>query len=161
MKELLIIRHAKSSWEYEVSDRDRPLQERGIRDAHRIGAALSAELAPPEAVFSSPANRALHTCMIIMRQLELPLNLLEVTESLYDFGGVGLRTFVKGLDNSLDRVMLFGHNHAITDTANAWGNSYFDNIPTAGFVHLKFETNTWSSITEGLTDRTLFPKALR
>ena len=161
MKELLIIRHAKSSWEYQVSDRDRPLQERGIRDAHRIGGALSTDLALPNAVFSSPANRALHTCMIIMQQLQLPLKLLKVTEELYDFGGAGLRTFVHSLDNGLNRVMLFGHNHAITDTVNAWGNTYFDNIPTAGFVHLEFETTTWKGVSKGQTRQTLFPKALR
>ena len=84
MKEIILVRHGKSSWQYAVSDRDRPLQERGIKDALLVAGALSG-LPRPDAVFSSPANRALHTCTILMRELRIPLELLRLSEALYDF----------------------------------------------------------------------------
>lgn len=161
MKELMLVRHGKSSWDYDVSDRDRPLKERGISDAHLVADALAGGFTPPDAVFSSPANRALHTCMILVRELDIPLKRVKVTESLYDFGGKGLRDFVHGLEESLQRVMLFGHNHAMTYTANAWGNRHIENVPTAGFVHLEFENMPWREVQYGKTRRLLFPKELK
>ena len=69
MKKLTLIRHGKSSWNYDVSDRDRPLLERGINDAYLVASALKEPVV--DAVFSSPANRALHTCNIFLRVLNI------------------------------------------------------------------------------------------
>ena len=132
MKEIILVRHGKSSWQYAVSDRDRPLQERGIKDALLVAGALSG-LPRPDAVFSSPANRALHTCTILMRELRIPL----------------------------ERVMLFGHNHAFTALANAWGNRGIDNVPTTGVVHLRFDVARWADLSRGQTRAAVFPKNLK
>lgn len=160
MKEIILVRHGKSSWEYGVEDRDRPLMERGIADALLLAGALR-QLPRPDAVFSSPANRALHTCTILMREIPLPLEVLRLTDALYDFSGGSVASFVKGLDNSLNRVMLFGHNHAFTHLANAWGNQYIDNVPTTGCVHLRLEAKHWSQADKGQTLQALFPKHLK
>ncbi len=160
MKEIILVRHGKSSWDYRVSDRDRPLQERGIADAHLMAGAMRS-LPAPDAVFSSPANRALHTCTIILRELPLPLEVLRLTDSLYDFSGGSVAGFVKGLDDGLNRVMLFGHNHAFTHLANAWGNQYIDNVPTTGCVHLRLEAKRWSEVDKGQTLQAIFPKHLK
>ena len=160
MKEIILVRHGKSSWEYAVADRDRPLQERGIRDALKMAGALG-DLPQPDAVFSSPANRALHTCTILMRELGLPLELLSLREELYDFSGRSVEAFVKALDDSHRRVMLFGHNHAFTALANAWGDRYIDNVPTTGLVHLRFEAGHWADLSKGHTLAVVFPKNLK
>ena len=78
-KHIIFVRHGKSSWELEVNDKDRPLKERGIKDAHLVAQEMKSLDLDIDAVFSSPANRALHTCMIIMRRLELDLGLVKVT----------------------------------------------------------------------------------
>lgn len=161
MKELILVRHGKSSWDFDVSDRDRPLKLRGIGDAHLIARTVETDFSIPDAVFSSPANRALHTCMILVRELKIPLNRVQVVPELYDFGGGGLRAFVHKLDDSLQRVMLFGHNHAMTHTANAWGDRYIDNVPTSGYVHLEFGDTAWKDINFGKTRQVLFPKELK
>ena len=161
MKELMLVRHGKSSWDYDVSDRDRPLKPRGIGDAHLIARALSPDFTIPDAVFSSPANRALHTCMILTRELGIPMDIVRIAPELYDFGGSGLRDFVHGLGDELHRVMLFGHNHAMTHTVNAWGDRYIENVPTSGFVHLEFGDTDWRDINFGKTRRVLFPKELK
>ncbi len=161
MKELILVRHGKSSWNYDVEDADRPLKERGIRDAHRVAQHLASQLGGVDAVYSSPANRALHTCVILMRELGLPLEEIRVRKELYDFSGGAVRTFVQGLDDTLQKVMLFGHNHALTHLVNDWGNRYVDNLPTTGLAHLTFEVDRWQEVSYGKTEMIVFPKQLR
>jgi len=161
MKKLLLVRHGKSSWEYAVSDRDRPLTERGINDALLVSGKLLSQNLEIDAVFSSPANRALHTCTIFLRQLDFPLKKLEIVDQLYDFSGDDVLRHLQNMSNSFDRVMIFGHNHAYTHIANSLGNSYIDNVPTSGLVELEFDIEDWSKIAKGTTAQTIFPKQLR
>jgi phosphohistidine phosphatase len=161
MKELILVRHGKSSWEYSVGDKDRPLLERGINDAHLVATAFKNASPGIDAAFSSPANRALHTCMIVLRILGLSLDKCKVTEALYDFSGESVMTFVLGLDDALETVLIFGHNHAFTQVANDWGSQGINNVPTAGLVHLKFDVDSWGDIDKGTTARTIFPKHLK
>lgn len=161
MKTLILVRHGKSAWDYQVGDKDRVLKERGINDAHLVAKNYLGKAPSIDAVYSSPANRALHTSMIFLRTMDIPFSKFSVTEALYDFSGESLGTFVHQLDNSHDQVMVFGHNNAFTYVANSLGNVYIDNVPTAGLVQLQFDTNDWNKITKGTTALTLFPKQLR
>ena len=161
MKNLILVRHGKSSWEYSVSDKDRPLLQRGINDAYLVSSVLKSQDLKIDAIFSSPANRALHTCMILMREMGLPLGSLQVVRELYNFSGEGVRAHVRSLEDSLEKVMLFGHNNAMTHIANKWGSKYLENVPTCGVVHLSFKVNTWKDISYGDTLYTVFPKNLR
>ncbi|MFK5973561.1 MAG: histidine phosphatase family protein [Flavobacteriaceae bacterium] len=161
MKTLLLVRHGKSSWEYPVSDKDRPLQERGINDALLVSNKFKLENIEIDAVFSSPANRALHTCMIFLRQLDFSFDKFQVANALYDFSGDEVLRYIENLDDNLQTVILFGHNHAFTHIANSLGNTYINNVPTSGLVHLKFDISKWKSITKGITQQTIFPKQLR
>ena len=161
MKNLILVRHGKSSWEYSVNDKDRPLLQRGINDGHLVVEAFKQKDVNVDAIFASPANRAMHTCLIFLRQLHFPYSQFEITNELYDFSGDYVLEFVKNLDDSLDTVMIFGHNHAFTHLANALGNIYIDNVPTSGLVHLTFDTNNWSTLEKGTTINTIFPKHLK
>jgi phosphohistidine phosphatase len=155
------MRHAKSSWEYEVSDRDRPLKERGIQDASLVSEALHGLNLQVDASFSSPANRALHTAMIALKNLSFPLHKFQISNDLYDFSGESVLQFIKELNNDLNCVFIFGHNHAFTEIANSLGNQFIENVPTAGFVQLNFDTENWKAIRKGVTEKILFPKQLR
>ena len=161
MKNLILVRHGKSSHEYSVHDKDRPLEERGINDAHLVAQKFKSQHIEINAVFSSPANRALHTCMIFLRQLNFPLVKLEVTQELYDFSGESDLKFIKKLDDRFNTVMIFGHNEAFTNVANQLGNSYIDRVPTTGLVRLSFQVDEWSSVDTGTTEQTLFPKDIK
>lgn len=161
MKQLVLVRHGKSSWEYSVSDKDRPLLERGINDGILVSSYAKKEKIEIDALFSSPANRALHTCMIFVRQLGFPLSKVQISDSLYDFSGDEILHFVKNLDNKLTTVVIFGHNPAFTQIANSLGNSYIDNVPTSGLVQLQFDIQNWNDLSTGTTIQTLFPKHLR
>ena len=135
------MRHGKSSWDFSVSDRDRPLEERGISDAHLVASALENLDLKIHASFSSPANRALHTAMIVLRTLDFPFSKFHISNDLYDFSGESVVQFVKDLDDKLETVLIFGHNHAFTQIVNAFGNQYIENVPTAGLVQLNFEVD--------------------
>ena len=81
MKELILLRHAKSSWESPLSDIDRPLMPKGI---DRISAMTRSSISLFESVdevYSSPANRALHTAVLVLRNAKLPLDILKVDQT--------------------------------------------------------------------------------
>lgn len=161
MKQVILVRHGKSSWEYEVSDKDRPLKERGIKDAHLVAKEFTKMGIQVDRVFSSPANRALHTSIIFTRTMGFNRVNFHVENALYDFSGNSVRDFVQHLDDQFDTVMLFGHNYAFTTLANTWGDQYIENVPTAGLVHLKFEAGQWSKISKGTSETVIFPKHLK
>jgi len=64
MKTIIFVRHGKSSWDYEANDKDRPLKERGINDAHAVSSEIKNLDIPLDFIYASPANRALHTAVI-------------------------------------------------------------------------------------------------
>lgn len=161
MKNLLLMRHGKSSWELNVSDEDRTLIQRGIIDSKLIGEVLQKKGLDIDFAFSSPANRALHTAMICLRQIRLPLEKFQVKAELYDFTGNYVIDFVRKLPKELNTVLIFGHNHAFTHIANSMGSEHIENVPTAGFVHLQLDTDSWASASQGSTIQTIFPKHIK
>jgi phosphohistidine phosphatase len=161
MKTVILVRHGKSSWEYGVGDQDRPLQERGISDAHLVGTEFKRLSGNIDSVYSSPANRALHTCMIFLRTLHYPLGKLKISDQLYDFSGEGVMSFIKQLNPDLNKIMVFGHNYALTNIANQWGNRAIENVPTSGLVQIRFDVSDWQLIQNGITEHILIPKLLK
>lgn len=155
------MRHGKSSWDFSVADADRPLQERGINDAYLVAREFNETHINIDACFSSPANRALHTGVITTRVLNFPLSQFHISKELYDFSGNSVIEFVKNLDNKLNTVLIFGHNHAFTQIVNMWGDKMITNVPTAGLVQLNFDVDNWQSIVKGKTKTVLFPKQLK
>ncbi|MBJ7882745.1 SixA phosphatase family protein [Gelidibacter salicanalis] len=161
MKTIVLIRHAKSSWEQDITDLSRPLSKRGVTDAHLLSTSLDDLNFQPDAIFSSPANRALSTCSIFMENLGFPDELLKIEEQLYDFGGNRVLRFIKNMDDNLNQVMIFGHNHAFTELTNALGDRIIDNLPTSGLVMIQFEIDSWKDLQKGHTKMILKPKDLK
>ncbi len=161
MKTIVFIRHAKSSWEYDVSDRERPLKSRGNTDAKLVSEKFKSYDFQPDMVFSSPANRALSTCKIFLNTLEISYKKLEIIEDLYDFGGQNVIHFVKSLPEHYSKVMIFGHNYAFTSLVNMLGSAYIDNLPTSGLVKIDFDVTKWSSIENGQSSLVIFPRDLK
>jgi phosphohistidine phosphatase len=100
MKTLYIVRHAKSSWEYDgIEDIDRPLKKRGIKDAYLMSKVLNEEINRPDVFLSSSANRALHTSVIFCNRFKYPLSNLKINKSLYSFSDGYLVKIIKALDD--------------------------------------------------------------
>ncbi len=159
MKTLYIVRHAKSSWEYEgIKDIDRPLKQRGINDAYLISNVLQKKIACPDVFISSCANRALHTAMIFSYSFNYPLANLKLSKSLYSFSDGYLIKTVKALDDGFDSAIIFSHDHGISDFVNKFGDKELDHVSTCGVVGIKFDTIHWKNIKSGKTFLTEFPK---
>ncbi|WP_281232633.1 SixA phosphatase family protein [Flavobacterium gelatinilyticum] len=161
MKNLILIRHAKSSWEAPLKDFDRPLMKRGILDAHSVSAVISKYLPKTYIIWSSTAARAAETALIFAQNISYPLESIIFKDELYTFDDRQLEKVIKSCDNSLESVILFGHNEAITNFVNKFGDVFIDNVPTSGFVSLQFESDSWDSIHNGKTHKTIFPKDLK
>src|SRR5262252_314235 len=118
MKSLFIVRHAKSSRDDPtLPDRERPLNDRGRRDAPRMGERLAKQDVKPDLILSSPALRALTTAEIIARKLDYKVKEIVVDERLYAATSDDVLKIIRELGQKSKRVMLFGHNPALAELA--------------------------------------------
>ncbi|GGI57288.1 SixA phosphatase family protein [Winogradskyella haliclonae] len=161
IKKIIFVRHAKSSWKYNVSDINRPLKKRGIDDAGIISQEFKKLDLTIDFIYSSPANRALSTCKIFQKCLNHPDSMFNITEDLYDFSGERVLEFIKSINNELNSVMLFGHNYAFTSLVNILGDRIIDNLPTSGLVIIDFDITSWEYVKFGQTKKIMFPKDYR
>jgi len=161
MKNLYLVRHAKSSWEYDVSDHKRPLSKRGFKDAKLVSNHLKEVIKYPELVISSDANRALTTSKIFINNFGLNENDIKLDHELYDFSGRGLVNVIKTCDDSINTLMVFGHNHAMTYFVNTFGDKPIGNVPTSGFTYINLDINSWKDLNKGKTILTVFPRDLK
>jgi phosphohistidine phosphatase len=163
-KELYLLRHAKSSWDdASVGDRDRGLNNRGQRNAPRMGRALAA-LMEPQAARVSPARRAQLTLGGLQDGWpELQACDHQTEEALYTFSADQLVTFIRTQGDTSDSLFLIGHNPGLTDLVN-WicGVTVLANLPTAGFAHLSLAISSWPELDRdcGRLHTRLVPKEL-
>lgn len=150
MKQLLLCRHAKSSWkDSSLPDIDRPLNKRGKRDAPVMGKRLASRGLQPDQMVSSPAKRALVTARQLAKQVGYPKKNIAVIDMLYGASPEELLAFVRRLDNSCNTVYLVGHNPETTILANYLGNVNIYNVPTCGIVALEFKMGSWGEVGQG------------
>ncbi|WP_457599595.1 SixA phosphatase family protein, partial [Hydrogenimonas sp.] len=144
MRELFLVRHAKSSWDDPtLSDFERPLNERGKRDAPIMGEHLAKLGVHPDLILSSPAKRAKKSAKIFAEALGYDPERIEYLSSIYEASPQTLLYIVCQLPEKAKRVMLVGHNPSLTLLANQLGDIAIDNIPTAGVVGIAFDTGSW------------------
>ena len=144
MKTLTLVRHAKSSWkDRRLSDRERPLNRRGQRDAPGMGQRIAEAGIRPSQIISSPAVRAWTTAKAFAEKLGYPVEFLQREDGLY-LGSLGnLLDVVASQDNGFTNLMLFGHNPGLTDFANYLVPGLTDNVPTAGVVSVNMDRDDW------------------
>ena len=160
MKTLYLIRHAKSSWEFDLENHERPLNDRGLADAPKMGAHIREKIAMPQRIVSSDAVRAKTTALLYLKALGIPEDKLELSNKLYDFNGTGLDSFIRSCDDSVDKLMVFGHNNALTYWVNQYGDKAIDNVATAAFTQINFEVKSWKEVDQGKTILYVKPKQL-
>ena len=147
MKDLILVRHAKSSWQDPaLRDHERPLNKRGKRDAPEMGDRLARRGYDADLFISSSAVRALETARVIAGRLGFPPERIRVEDRLYHAGVAGLLNVIHGTDDAVGTLMLFAHNPGLTELANHLGPREIFNMPTCGVLHLRFNTKSWSTI---------------
>ena len=146
-KLLYLVRHAKSSWsDPSLSDRDRPLNKRGRRSAPDMGRRLAAQDHLPELIISSPAKRAFSTARKIAKELGYDRSEIMKDESLYFSGTGGMLDLLESLDDGYQKVMIVGHNPAMTSLMNILSGSSIDNMPTCAVAVIDYPMASWSEL---------------
>lgn len=145
MKQLFVVRHAKSSWEIAgQTDFDRALNDRGQKDAPMMAERLYQKGFIPDAIISSPAVRAYTTAQYFAGQFGFKKKEIVQVDRLYH---AAVETFYdvisKELSNNWNSVMLFSHNPGITYFANSTGVVKLDNMPTCGILGIEADIDNW------------------
>ena len=149
MKELILLRHAKSSWDNNLDDRNRPLTEKGVNRIINISKASRNFFLDIDIIYSSPAIRALSTAIIASSILEINFSKINIIENLYSFNSQHILNFISSIDNKFNRVLCVGHNPAFTEASNILGNKELIHLPTAGWVKFKFDQSNWKDLKNG------------
>jgi phosphohistidine phosphatase len=153
MKLLLIIRHAKSTWDNPLlKDFDRPLNDRGHRDAPMMASRLKEKGIKIDAFVSSTANRALTTATYFAKTYEVKKeNIIERPE-LYNASISDFFQVIGSLDDQYDTIALFSHNPGITDLVNLFTKVKIDNMPTCAVFAVNASIDSWAAFEQATKD---------
>lgn len=146
MKDLLVLRHAKSSWkDSDLVDHDRPLNKRGKKDAPRIGKLLRKERLIPELILTSSARRARDTAEAAADASGYTPEIRHIPS----FYQADLETFydiLSHLNDDIDRVMIVGHNPEMEELVDALTDESIT-LTTAAVAHVELPIQTWYELT--------------
>ncbi len=161
MKTLHLIRHAKSSWKnLELSDLERPLNNRGKQACRIMALPIWEAGCRFENVFCSPSKRTRSTIKRLIKNM--PENDIQwhVSDDLYCFHVNLLLDWCGKLDDSLESVVIVSHNPGLTDLINRLCDEHVDNLPTCGYAAIELPADSWQQITRhrGQLSRFLYPK---
>jgi phosphohistidine phosphatase len=164
MKTLIFIRHAKSDWSNLLADDfDRGLNKRGLRDAPFMGDALATKNIKPDLILSSPAQRAKLTAIAIAKRLFYPEYKIVYDSCLYTGDIADVIKKICSIDESIETLMIFGHNPDMTDYVNFISGSTIGSIPTCAMAAMELKKDSWKSVGKNSAKLLFFdtPKKLR
>ena len=148
MKTVYYVRHAKSSWsEPGLSDHDRPLNKRGLRDAPIMASYLKSQGVDLDGLISSTANRARTTAGFFGRAFSLIESTLH-EQGLYHSSPFTMLTYLHQLPPDWESVALFAHNPGMTMMANQYSPDFIDNVPTCGVFGVRYKADEWTDIAQ-------------
>jgi phosphohistidine phosphatase len=149
MKTLFLGRHAKSSWnDSGISDFERPLNDRGERDAPEMGQRLAQKHRTADIILSSAAVRARTTAAILAKEWGYAKDII-LEPKLYESSPSEMLDFIHELEDDMMSALVIAHNPTITWLAHLLGNLSIGNVPTCGIVVLKIPCHKWLEVVEG------------
>ena len=155
MKTLLLLRHAKSSWDDPtLQDFDRPLNERGKSAAPLMGRWMRKEKLQPDLVLSSPAERARQTITLVMEAARFQLGLykfnaeVQYDERLYGASAAELLERIKQIEPNVNQAMLVGHNPGLEDLIDTLTGEA-EHMPTAALACVDLNVEKWDQVRQG------------
>ena len=146
MKTLVLLRHAKSSWELPLDDLDRPLKPKGIDRIKTVSKEDRSIFNKTDLVITSPAIRALHTAVILVKEIDLEFNKVIINKGLYTFSSKSVEIVLRTIPDKFDYVIFVGHNPAFTEIINKMTKRKIDNLPTASWAKIIFNEDNWSEV---------------
>ena len=153
MKQLLLVRHAKSADpSAAMNDFDRPLNDRGNRDAPMMAKRLVEKDITIDAILSSTAQRAISTAGYFAKAYNIKKNNIIGIDKLYHAPPPVFFDVIANLNNELDTVAIFAHNPGITDFVNQLTYTRIDNMPTCGIYAIKVAIKHWKDFEKSEKD---------
>ncbi len=147
MKTLTILRHAKSSWDSaEVSDHDRELNNRGLRDREIIASAMQEKGIRPDIILCSTAARARKTVASVVKDEGIGVQDIVFSSKLYLADPTAICGEIASVSDQYEHILVCGHNPGLTDFVNAHTDLTIDELPTGGLVSAQFNIESWSEI---------------
>ena len=145
MKTIILVRHAKSSWSnLNLSDFDRPLNERGKTDAPEMAGRTKNRGIKIDLFVSSPAKRAKKTANFFLDAYDVSKKHLVLLPSLYEAGVPNFYNAIESIDVKYETIAIFSHNPGTTDFANQLTNYQIDNMPNCGVFAVSIDSKKWS-----------------
>lgn len=139
-----------------MSDEERPLNERGNRDAPVMGKRLKSRGIKPDILISSPALRAQATALKIAAEIGYSEEIIQIDEKLYFDGTNGMLAVIHSIATEVNTAILFGHNPTMTQMVNYLASADVHNMPTCGVAAIKFSIESWKEVEGGLGKLQLF-----
>ena len=167
MKTILLLRHAKSDRDNPtLADFERPLAKRGLKDAPRMGAVLSSFEIVPDRILASPARRAKETAQLVAEACGYK-KAIEWHEAFYGGNAEDLIVALQRLPNSMEQVLLVGHNPTMEETVSALisgdERQPIITMPTAALACLQVDVRDWAELEpgEGVLQWFLIPRLIK
>jgi phosphohistidine phosphatase len=145
MKTLLLLRHAKSSWDNDaLADFSRPLNDRGRHDAPRMGKLIRREDIVPELIISSSAKRAMTTTELAALEMSFDGE-IRYSDKLYLAEPEAYITLARQADDQINILMLVGHNPGIQELVEAL-TGQDEQMSTAALACIRMPINRWKDL---------------
>lgn len=163
MKNLYLIRHAKSDWsDVSKSDFNRGLNKRGEKAILSMAKALKEKKIMPGIILSSSAKRAKLTAKGLAKEIEYS-GKIKYIDALYMAEPETIQELIKDVNNKYDTLFIVGHNPETTELSNMLIDDYIDNVPTLGIVALKLPIYDWKAfkIGKGKMQFFIYPKMFK
>jgi len=157
MKQLLIVRHAESSWKNNIKDFDRPLNESGIEDAELMSNQLLIKEFKPDLIISSGANRALTTSKIISNTLNYLHEKIEINNNIYNSTYDIIIDIVREVPDNCDKLMIAGHNPSFHYLTQILSNELVVKFSPCSMFCVEFNNEKWRNIKKGKKKFMIYP----
>ena len=159
MKQLILVRHAKSSWsDMLLADIDRPLNARGKRNAPFMAQKVKEKIEEIDVFLVSPAKRARKTAKKFYKLYHN--SEWNIVENIYEAYTDELEDVIYSIPAEINSAIMFGHNPGFTSFTNRYAHQMIDNLPTCGVVFISFEGDRWNTFhpTNAHVTEIIYPK---
>jgi phosphohistidine phosphatase len=157
MKTLFVVRHAKSSWDnFGLPDEERPLNERGKKDAPEMAEKLRKKDVKIDIFISSPAKRARKTALSFCKEFGGKKKDVVIDDRLYPGEIEKFYEVIQDISDKNKTAALFSHNPGITDFVNTLTAHRIDEMPTCSVFGVKADIKSWKEFKDAKKELILF-----
>lgn len=157
MKNIILVRHAKSDWNSGASsDFERPLNERGEKDAPKMAKRFKEKGAAPEIFISSPAKRAIATCKVFAKEMKYPEENIQQELLLYSGNTSDWLDIISEISDDINSAVVFGHNPVISHLVSVLLGQNIGDMPTCAVASIQLDLKSWKNINDRNENKILF-----